>query len=368
MSETAERRVWGRRGTAGATIAARLTFDSITHGYDGVPSLRGVSLVVEPGEILCLLGRSGSGKTTLLRVAAGLERPASGRVLIDDREVSGPKTFVAPEKRGVGLMFQDYALFPHLTVLRNVMFGLNALPRAEAEREALRVLGRVGLERHAHDFPHALSGGEQQRAALARAIVPRPAVLLMDEPFSGLDRSLREEVREETHAIIRETRATCIIVTHDPEEAMRMGDRVGLMRDGRLVQLGSAEALYRRPNDLQAARFLSDINEFECVVKDGAVLTPIGRLLCGHHAEGALVVVGVRPQGVRLSAPANGGATGRVVAENFLGEVDHLEIAINGLEAPIRARVRADMRFATGSEVSVSVDPREVVIFAKAGE
>jgi iron(III) transport system ATP-binding protein len=146
-----------------------------------------------------------------------------------------------------------------------------------------------------------------------------------------------------------------------------MGDRVGLMRDGRLVQLGTAEALYRRPNDLSAARFLSDINEFECVVKEGAVITPIGRLVCEQHEEGASVVVGVRPQGVRLSAP-NGGTTGRVVAENFLGEVDHLEIAINGLEAPIRARVRADMRFPEGSEVSVSVDPREVVIFAKAGE
>jgi iron(III) transport system ATP-binding protein len=370
-SDTAERRVWGRRGTAGATIAARLSFENVTHGYDGVPALRGVSLIVEPGETLCLLGRSGSGKTTLLRVAAGLERPASGRVLIDDREVSGPRTFVPPEKRGVGLMFQDYALFPHLTVLRNVMFGLTAMPRADAEREALRVLGRVGLERHAHDYPHALSGGEQQRAALARAIVPRPAVLLMDEPFSGLDRSLREEVREETHAIIRETRATCIIVTHDPEEAMHMGNRVGLMRDGRLVQLGTAESLYRRPNDLLAARFLSDINEFDCVVKDGSVVTPLGRLACGAHAEGASVVVGIRPQGIRLAA-ANGvngsGAVGRVIAENFLGEVDHLEIAINGLEGPIRARVRADMRFPEGSEVNVSVDPREVVIFAKPGE
>ncbi len=367
MNETAERRVWGRRGTAGATIAARLSFDEVTHFYDGVPALRGVTLTVEPGEILCLLGRSGSGKTTLLRVAAGLERPAGGRVLIDGREVSGPKIFVPPEKRGVGLMFQDYALFPHLTVLKNVMFGLTGLPRGEAEREALRVLSRVGLERHAHDYPHALSGGEQQRVALARAIVPRPAVLLMDEPFSGLDRGLREQVREETYAIIRETRATCIIVTHDPEEAMRMGDRVGLMREGQLIQLGTAETLYRRPTDLSAARFLSDINEFDCVVAGGWVQTPIGRISCGEHGEGVAVVVGVRPQGIRLSAPGNGGATGLVVSENFLGEVDHLEIAINGREARIRARVRADMRFPAGSEVSVSVDPREAVIFAKAG-
>lgn len=361
-----ERRPWGRRGTAGATIAARLTYDHISHDYGGVPSVRDVSLDVTPGEIVCLLGRSGCGKTTLLRLAAGLERPASGRVLINDREVSGPSAFVAPEKRGVGLMFQDYALFPHLTILANVMFGLTDLPRAAAEREARRVLGRVGLDGYADAYPHMLSGGEQQRAALARAIVPRPAVLLMDEPFSGLDRLLRENVREETLAILRETRATCIIVTHDPEEAMRLGDRIALMRDGQILQTGTAGELYDRPVDIGAARFFSDINEFEGVIRDGRIETPLGIVAANGAATGT-AVIGLRPQHITI-APAGSGAKGMVVARHFLGEVEHLDVAVEGLETPVRVRLRDGERFSVGQEVGVGMDSAAALLFAKAAD
>ena len=158
-------------------------------------------------------------------------------------------------------MFQDFALFPHLSILANVAFGLKSLPKEDARREALAALARVGLERYADDYPHILSGGEQQRVALARAIVPRPAVMLMDEPFSGLDVQLRERLQEETLALLRETRATCLIVTHAPAEAIRLGDRIAVMRAGRLVQAGKAEALYRNPADLFVARLFSEINE-----------------------------------------------------------------------------------------------------------
>src|SRR5215510_8950767 len=219
-----------------AAIAARLTYRGVTHRYGAVVAVQDFDLDIAPGEIVSLVGPSGCGKTTLLRLAAGVERPSAGSILINEREVAG-SAFEPPERRGVGLMFQDFALFPHLSNLANVMFGLKSLPNAEAEREARLALERVGLGGHAAQYPHMLSGGEQQRVALARAVAPRPSVLLMDEPFSGLDRSLRDEVREDMLHVLHETRVTCVIVTHDPEEALRMADRIALMRQGTLVQV-----------------------------------------------------------------------------------------------------------------------------------
>ena len=204
----AGRNRWGERGTAAATIAARLSFEQVSHSYGRIVAATDINLELAPGEIVCLLGPSGCGKTTLLRVAAGVERQNSGRVLLDGLEVSGPSGYVPPEKRGIGLMFQDFALFPHLTILENVAFGLSELDRSEAQREARSALQRVGLLDYAKAYPHILSGGEQQRVALARAIAPRPSVLLMDEPFSGLDQRLRDSVRDETLAVLKETRAS----------------------------------------------------------------------------------------------------------------------------------------------------------------
>ncbi len=354
---------WGVRGTAGATIAARLAFESVSHAYDGVSSVRDVSLTVDPGEVLCLLGHSGCGKTTLLRIAAGVERQRSGRVLINGREIAGPSTFLPPEQRGIGLMFQDYALFPHLSILDNVRFGLTALPPADAEREALHALDRVGLRSYARDYPHALSGGEQQRVALARAIAPRPSVLLMDEPFSGLDRRMRDNVRDETMAVLRETRATCIMVTHDPEEALRMGDRIALMRRGRLVQLGTPDELYNNPVDVFAARFFSELNELDGQVSDGKVLTALGSFPVAGMEGGQAVSLCIRPQAVRVST-AGQGVAGRIVGRCFLGEVDHLDVAVDGLSQTLKARVRAGQGFKVGLDVSVAVEANDVLIFA----
>ncbi|HUG61903.1 MAG TPA: ABC transporter ATP-binding protein [Methylomirabilota bacterium] len=358
-----ERR-WGPRGTAAALIASRLTLENVCHDYDGVVSLDDVSLQVEPGEVVCLLGHSGCGKTTLLRIAAGIERPSAGRVVVDGIEVAGPSRYVPPEQRGVGLMFQDYALFPHMTILANVMFGLTSLDRPGAERAARAALGRVGLDDYAGDYPHALSGGEQQRVALARAIVPRPSVLLMDEPFSGLDRRLRDNVRDETLAVLRETRATAVIVTHDPEEAMRMADRIALMRRGRLVQLGAAEALYSRPADLFVARFFSELNEIESVVQDGAAVTPIGTFAAPGHASGTPVTVAVRLPGVELP-PAGRGIPARLVRRRFIGEVTLVEIAVDGVDQIIKARLRESDPTAPGAEIGISVRPRDVLVFPR---
>jgi iron(III) transport system ATP-binding protein len=244
----------------------------------------------------------------LLRIAAGVERPSSGRILLDEQEVAGPNRFVPPEKRGVGLMFQDFALFPHLSILDNVAFGLKSLTRREAKAEAYAALERVGLAHYAGEYPHILSGGEQQRVALARAIAPRPSVLLMDEPFSGLDPRLREKMREETLAILHETHATCIVVTHDAEEAMRMGDRVVLMRKGSVVQTGKALDLYRAPKDILAARTFSDLNELPARVEQGSAVTPLGRFFASGLPDGAEAIVCVRQRGVRLLTAGQGGA------------------------------------------------------------
>jgi iron(III) transport system ATP-binding protein len=360
--DTAEGAFRPAAGRAAATIAARLTFERVERQFAASHALSGFSLDIAPAEVVCLLGPSGSGKTTLLRVASGIEKPTAGRVLINDFEVAGPQRFVPPEKRNVGLMFQDFALFPHLTIRDNVAFGLKALPREDAAREALAALNRVGLERYANDYPHILSGGEQQRVALARAILPRPAVMLMDEPFSGLDVQLRDRMQEETLQLLRETRATCLIVTHAPAEAIRLGDRIAVMRAGRLVQVGKAEELYRNPADLFVARLFSEINEIPFTVAGGALRTPIGTFVVPDLGDGDTAILCIRRRAIRLGASGQG-LPGRVLHIKFLGDLAMLEIAAQGFERPLFTLVREGEEPARGSEVSLSVDPESVLVF-----
>jgi iron(III) transport system ATP-binding protein len=350
------------RGKAAVTFAARLAFEDLSRRYGDTLALDRVSLDIAPSEILCLLGPSGCGKSTLLRIAAGVERPSSGRVLLDSQEVAGPERFVPPEQRGVGLMFQDFALFPHLSILDNIAFGLKSLTRREAKAEAHAALERVGLGHYAGEYPHILSGGEQQRVALARAIAPRPSVLLMDEPFSGLDPQLRDKMREETLAILHETRATSIVVTHDAEEAMRMGDRVALMRKGRVVQTGKALELYRAPKDILAARTFSDLNELAARIDRGGAVTPLGRFAANGLADGAEAIVCVRQRGVRL-LPAGEGVAARVLDARFLGDIALVELAVQGLDAPLFARVKEADVPPQGAEIGVGIDTGAVLVF-----
>ena len=357
----------GPRGRAAATFAARVTLEGVSKTFDEAGALKGVDLDISPGEIVCLLGPSGCGKTTLLRIIAGIERPTSGRVLINDLEVAGPSRFIAPERRNVGLMFQDFALFPHLDVLDNVAFGLRALPKAEAKRAALSILERVDMAEFAATFPSVLSGGQQQRVALARAIVPRPAVMLMDEPFSGLDVQLRDQMQEETLALLRETRATSIIVTHHPEEAMRMGDRIVILREGRVVQSGSAETLYRDPADLFVARLFSEINEIPGEVSGGRIATPAGTFPAPGLPDGTRAVVCLRERGLTVTAhgkSAGNGLAGRVLSSKFLGDVARLEVAVSGIDLPLKVRVAEKDALSKGTEVQVAVESGGALVFA----
>ena len=349
------------------SFAASLAFEDVSHRFGSTAILSGISLAAKPGEILCLLGPSGSGKTTMLRIAAGIERQMAGRLILNGREIAGPNTFVTPEKRGVGLMFQDFALFPHMTILDNVRFGLNALSIVAAKREAMAALARVGLDHAAQNYPHMLSGGEQQRVALARALSPRPSVLLMDEPFSGLDSRLKDVVRTDTLQILRESRATAIIVTHDAEEAMRLGDRIALIKNGRLVQIGTAAELYGQPANLFAAGFFSELNVIDGVVRSGRVLTPLGPVADSPSSDGTAVVVAIRLSGLRLDERPQG-VQGRIVARRFLGGVELFTVAVEGLDQPLRSRMRAGLVPENRRDVVVSIDPRDVIVFEKTPE
>ncbi|MFO1171386.1 MAG: ABC transporter ATP-binding protein [Hyphomicrobiaceae bacterium] len=350
------------RGKAAATIPAQLTFEDVSRRYEDVRALDRVSLDVKPSEVVALLGHSGCGKTTLLRIAAGIEKPSGGRVLIDGLEVAGSERFVPPEKRNVGLMFQDFALFPHLTLLQNVAFGLRSLPKAEAKRIAMTGLERVGLADLATEYPARLSGGEQQRVALARAIAPRPGVLLMDEPFSGLDVDLRASMQEETLAILRETRATSVIVTHDPEEAMRLSERIVVMKSGRILQEGTAETLYRAPQALFVARLFSEVAELRGRIQGGAADSPFGRMPAPGLKDGSEAIICLRQRSITL-LPAGQGVAARVIGRRFLGEWVALHLAVDGLEEPLAVRVAGEGAPVPGAEVGLQVDAATVSVF-----
>lgn len=354
---------WGTRGTTGVSFAATLGFDAVEVRLGGRVVLDQFSLTLRPGEIVCLLGESGSGKSTALRVAAGIQPVHAGTVRINNEIVSSPTGTVPPDRRGVGLMFQDFALFPHLTVLQNTLFGVKKLGRRAALAQAQAALRRVGLEDRVNDYPHMLSGGQQQRLALARSVAPRPSVLLLDEPFSSLDARLRETVREETLAVLRETHVTSLIVTHDPEEAMVLGDRIALLRHGRIAQIGTAAEIYRKPVDLNAARFFSPLSEIATTVTAGRAATPLGPVAAPDLPEGTPVTVAIRPAGGAQIARNGPGTPGRVVGKRDTIGIDICEVKVEGLETPLGIRQPADAGLSVGQDVYVTLNEEHVLVF-----
>ncbi|MCB1516856.1 MAG: ABC transporter ATP-binding protein [Hyphomicrobiaceae bacterium] len=354
---------WGQRGTASVSFASALKFADVTVQLDGHTILDKLTFDLRPGEVVCLLGESGSGKSTVLRVAAGLQSISSGEVRVNDVLMSAQNVHVPPQKRGVGLMFQDFALFPHMTLLQNTMFGLSDLPKKDAMQRATAALKRVGLDHRCDDYPHTLSGGQQQRLALARSIAPRPGILMLDEPFSSLDARLRETVRTEALAILRETRATTLIVTHDPEEAMVLADRIALLRNGKIIQIDDGARLYESPVDLGAARFLSPLAEISAIVQSGKAQTPLGTVEAPGRSDGAEVIVAIRPTGALTLGKIGEGVPGRVVAKRKALGTDLLEVAVAGIDAPIHIRRASDPALTRGLDVSLRLNPEHVLVF-----
>ncbi len=332
------------------TPPPRLEIRKLRRAFDGRAVVDDVSFAIQPGQVTCLLGPSGCGKSTTLRMIAGVEMQDSGEIYVDGQLVCDTVFRLPPERREIGLMFQDFALFPHLSVADNVAFGLKNASRAEKRARVEELLARVDLLRFIDGFPHQLSGGEQQRVALARALAPRPKIMLMDEPFSGLDNRLRDGIRDETLSILKEENTAVLLVTHEPEEAMRMGDEIALMRDGRIVQQGAPYNVYTRPVDRAAVAFFSDTNVLKARVSGALADTPFGQFLAPGVPDDTDVDIVFRPQHVRIDFDRNGvgpkptasdgtAARGVVQRARFMGNESLVEFAMDFDGSVLRATV-----------------------------
>ena len=350
---------------------------SLSRTFGGRPVVDGVSLTIAAGQVTCLLGPSGCGKSTTLRMIAGVDTPDAGHIRIDGAEVCGPGLSLPPEARGVGLMFQDFALFPHLTVAQNVAFGLRGDREAKSRRVG-ELLERVNLSGYGAKHPHELSGGEQQRVALARALAPRPRIMLMDEPFSGLDNRLRDGIRDTTLEVLKEEGAAVLLVTHEPDEALRMADEIALMRGGRIVQCGSPYNIYNSPADKAAAAFFSDVNVIRGVSRGALTLTPFGEFLTPGHADGAPVEIIIRPQHLKIDfgrggrgpnpTPMDGTpARGTVVRSRFLGRESLVEFRLEQGGAVLRASVPGVFMPRKGTPMWLMIRRDRCFVFPRAG-
>ena len=324
------------------TQTPRLEIRNLRRSFDGRAVVDDVSLQIMPGQVTCLLGPSGCGKSTTLRMIAGVEMQDSGTIHVDGKLICDTIFRVPPERREIGLMFQDFALFPHLSVADNVGYGLRGSRASKLER--------VDLKRFIDGYPHQLSGGEQQRVALARALAPRPRIMLMDEPFSGLDNRLRDGIRDETLSILKEEDTAVLLVTHEPDEAMRMADEIALMRDGKIVQQGAPYNVYTRPIDRAAVSFFSDANVVRAEVTGALAHTAFGRFLAPGFPDGTAVDIVFRPQHVRIDFDRAGkgplptaadGTPARAVVERarFMGNESLVEFRMDHDGTMVKATV-----------------------------
>ncbi|PRX47148.1 iron(III) transport system ATP-binding protein [Prauserella shujinwangii] len=330
---------------------SQLTVRGLVAGYGPEPVLRGLDLAVPQGELAAVLGPSGCGKTTLLRVLAGLHPPWEGRVALGETVLSAPGAHVPPERRGIGLVPQEGALFPHLSVAANVGFGLSRPQRRGGRVDELLEL--VGLAGFGARMPAQLSGGQQQRVALARALAPRPGLVLMDEPFSSLDASLREELRADVRAALHATGATALLVTHDQEEALGVADLVAVLRDGVVAQLGPPQQVYAEPADLGVALFVGEAVVFEGSVLGGAASTPLGRLPVAARDGGPGTVL-VRPEQLSLDPDPRRGVPATVTDVFFHGHDATVLLRLGGGHQ-VRSRVQGPLPVGRGAEVGVTV-------------
>jgi iron(III) transport system ATP-binding protein len=329
--------------------APRLEVSGLTRHFGARAGVDDLSLTIAPGQVTCLLGPSGCGKSTTLRMIAGVERPDAGVIRIDGAVVCDQNHALPPEARSVGLMFQDFALFPHLTVAGNIAFGLKG-SRADRAARVEELLTRVDLPGFGAKHPHQLSGGEQQRVALARALAPRPRVMLMDEPFSGLDNRLRDGIRDTTLEVLKAEGTAVLLVTHEPDEAMRMADEIALMRGGRIVQRGSPYNVYNAPADRAAAAFFSDVNVIRGQSRGALTETPFGAFLTPGHADGAEVEIVIRPQHLKIDFDRGGRGPNPTPIEGTAARGSVIRARFMGRDSLVEFRMDFD-----GSKLSASV-------------
>ena len=341
-----------------------LDFRHVVHAYNDSLSVDEVSFSVERGEVVTLLGPSGCGKTTMLRLAAGLERLRGGEIWLDGKLLSDAAYNMPPEDRGVGYMFQDYALFPHLSVLENVVFGLKNKGSATIRR-ALDVLAETDLESLADAYPHELSGGQQQRVALARALAPKPSVILLDEPYAGLDSRLRERIRDQMLHVLKASETAALMVTHDSEEAMFMSDNIVVLRDGQVQQTGRPVNLYCQPNSAFVAEFFGEVNQLEGIVANGTIQTVLGVFEAPEDCvEGQPVQIVIRYEALFIE-PDSTGANAEVMEARLLGRASliHLSVPTGTNTLHLHARVPGLNSLQSGSKVRITVDPMQAFVF-----
>lgn len=350
-----------------------LRLDGVTRQFSNQnpPAVRDVSLTLQLGEFLSLLGPSGCGKTTLLRLIAGFEQPQRGTIEIGQQCVAGSGQWIPPEKRGVGMVFQDYALFPHLTVSQNIAFGLSQKPNGIVQQRVQETIALVGLEGMDNRYPHQLSGGQQQRVALARALAPHPFLVLLDEPLSNLDVQVRLRLRQELRDILKAARTSAVFVTHDQEEALSISDRVAVMRQGCLEQIGTPETLYREPASRFVAEFVTQANFLPATPKGPVFETPIGcvppdRVVRAGGAESAIsqaINLMLRQEDLRLHPDEQTG-TATIQDRQFLGREYRYSIRLASGQDLI-ARTPVDQRLPVGAAVRPQIAETAVLrVFA----
>lgn len=338
--------------------SAVLQCRSLRKVFGDIVAVDHVSFVLGHGEILCLLGPSGCGKTTTLRLIAGFEDVDDGRIILKNRCVASKGLCTPPEKRRVGMVFQDYALFPHLSVRENVGYGVK--DRMLRQQRVRQLLSLVGLEEMADRMPHELSGGQQQRVALARALAPDPDLLLFDEPFSNLDASLRRYLRKEILDIVRQENKAAIFVTHDQEEALFMGDRVAVMYKGRILQLDTPRKVYQHPATPTVAGLIGEANWVEGEVRNGVAHTLIGKVPVTQPANGQVQLM-VRPEDIQLQLDKNG--VGLITNVHFVGASQVAYVAVTPTLV-FKARVPAGSPLKAGDRVNINC-VREPVIYTR---
>ena len=334
----------------------------ITCCYEaGRPAIHSVSFCARQGEIVCLLGPSGCGKTTTLRAIAGFEPVTSGEIHLNGELVSAPGYHVPPERRRAGMVFQEYALFPHLRVIDNIAFGLNHFTAEERRRRVQGLLALIGLEDLERRYPHELSGGQQQRVALVRALAPRPAILLLDEPFSNLDPAMTYNMREELHQLLKQTQTTAILVTHDHEEAFAMADRIAVLNNGRLEQVDTPEVIYHTPSTPFVADFVGQADFIPGMIENGKVLTEIGEFPNQENYPGGVkVVVMVRPDDVHIVPLENCAA--RIQARQFRGSENLYTIALPSGRV-VHSSESSTSVYPVGTAVELQVIATHTVLF-----